>query len=143
MSAQDGTAALLAASNHAGFSPGMGSNDSNEAMEAAAAVLGGFANSPTAAAGTGQDNTHSSSLSEAQLLLDAAMSPVSNHATIPGVAGAPAKGAATRGRGRGRPRGSGTRGGRRGDRPSNLSNETGADAVEASPEETPSTEASS
>ncbi|SPO26328.1 related to endothelial zinc finger protein induced by tumor necrosis factor alpha [Ustilago trichophora] len=147
MSAQDGTAALLAASNHASFSPGMGSNDSNEAMEAAAAVLGGFANSPTAPV-NGQDSTHSSSLSEAQLLLDAAMSPVSNHATIPGLAGKSAAGAGAgagagaRGRGRGRPRGSGARGGRRADRPSNLSTETGAEAVVASPEETPSTEAS-
>ncbi len=137
MSAQDGTAALLAASNHAGFSPGMGSNDSNEAMEAAAAVLGGFANSPSAAA-NGQDTTNSTSLSEAQLLLDAAMSPVSNHATIPGTAGASTT--PTRGRGRGRPRGS--RSGRRGDRPSNLSNETGADALQTTPSETPSTEAS-
>ncbi|SPC64394.1 related to endothelial zinc finger protein induced by tumor necrosis factor alpha [Ustilago sp. UG-2017b] len=140
ISAQDGTAALLAASNHASFSPGMGSNDSNEAMEAAAAVLGGFANSPNAAS-NGQDNTHStSSLSEAQLLLDAAMSPVPRHATIPGTsedaaakgAIAAAAGAATRGRGRGRPRGSGTRGGRKagGDRPtSNLANETNADAA--------------
>lgn len=145
MSAQDGTAALLAASNHASFSPGMGSNDSNEAMEAAAAVLGGFANSPSAA-GAGQDNTHSSSLSEAQLLLDAAMSPVSNHATIPGAAAAKGSAAAApaagRGRGRGRPRGSGARGGRQSDRPSNLSKATGADAIEASPEETPATEAS-
>ncbi|KAJ1018974.1 hypothetical protein NDA16_004777 [Ustilago loliicola] len=151
MSAQDGTAALLAASNHASFSPGMGSNDSNEAMEAAAAVLGGFANSPTAAS-NGQDNTHStSSLSEAQLLLDAAMSPVPRHATIPGTnEDAAAKGAAapTRGRGRGRPRGtgargSGARGGRKaGDRPtSNLANETNADA--ASEEQSASTEASS
>ncbi len=137
MSAQDGTAALLAASNHAGFSPGMGSNDSNEAMEAAAAVLGGFANSPSAA-DNGQDTTNSTSLSEAQLLLDAAMSPVSNHATIPGTAGASTT--PTRGRGRGRPRGS--RSGRRGDRPSNLSNETGADALQTTPSETPSTEAS-
>ncbi|TKY84736.1 hypothetical protein EX895_005816 [Sporisorium graminicola] len=149
MSAQDGTAALLAASNHASFSPGMGSNDSNEAMEAAAAVLGGFANSPAATASNGQDTTHSSSLSEAQLLLDAAMSPVPRHATIPGTSDAADKSNAataantpTRGRGRGRPRGS--RGGRRADRPSNLSNETGADALAiTSSEQTPSTEASS
>ncbi|CDS02299.1 hypothetical protein [Sporisorium scitamineum] len=145
MSAQDSTAVLLAASSHAGFSPGMGSNDSNEAMEAAAAVLGGFANSP-ATAGNGQDTTRSSSLSEAQLLLDAAMSPVPRHATIPGTSSATDKNAAaatpTRGRGRGRPRGS--RGGRRADRPSNLSKETGADALATtSSEQTPSTEASS
>ena len=139
MSAQDGTAALLAASNHASFSPGMGSNDSNEAMEAAAAVLGGFANSPTAVS-NGQDTTHSSSLSEAQLLLDAAMSPVSNHATIPGAA---TKATGERGRGRGRPRGS-RGGGRRGSgRPSNLSIEAGAEAADTASTETPSSESSS
>ncbi|GAC95224.1 hypothetical protein PHSY_002799 [Pseudozyma hubeiensis SY62] len=153
MSAQDGTAALLAASNHAGFSPGMGSNDSNEAMEAAAAVLGGFANSPAPTAVTapanGQDSAQS--LSEAQLLLDAAMSPVSSHATIPGLGGAAAaskdaNASPTRGRGRGRPRGSrgGARGGRAVNAPSNLANETSAaDVLQTSPDETPSTEASS
>ncbi|PWZ00092.1 hypothetical protein BCV70DRAFT_104891 [Testicularia cyperi] len=111
-SAHDGTAALLAASNHAGFSPGMGSNDSNEAMEAAAAVLGGFS-STSGVLDSGSASNHASSLSEAQLLLDAAMSPASQHATVPGVAssGNDVK-AATRGRGRGRPRGS--RGGRGG-----------------------------
>lgn len=152
MSAQDGTAALLAASNHPGFSPGMGSNDSNEAMEAAAAVLGGFANSPAptsaVAATAGNDQDSAQSLSEAQLLLDAAMSPVSNHATIPGLASAAVKDAAasaTRGRGRGRPRGS--RGGAKAGRPagssSKLANETSADILHTSQEETPSTEVSS
>lgn len=101
--AQDGTAALLAASGQK-FSPGMGSHDSNEAMEAAAAVLGGFAN-PNAAL-SNQGPSHASSLSEAQLLLDAAMSPASEHASIPGL------GENKSGRGRGRGRGRGSRGGR-------------------------------
>jgi hypothetical protein len=139
MSAQDGTAALLAASNHSSFSPGMGSNDSNEAMEAAAAVLGGFANSPSATS-NGADAAHASSLSEAQLLLDAAMSPVSKHATIPGASDAN-KGAAARGRGRGR--GRGAQAGARSSRPSNLSTATGAESSEGASDETPAAEPSS
>jgi hypothetical protein len=139
MSAQDGTAALLAASNHSSFSPGMGSNDSNEAMEAAAAVLGGFANSPSATS-NGADAAHASSLSEAQLLLDAAMSPVSKHATIPGASDAN-KGAAARGRGRGR--GRGAQAGGRSSRPSNLSTATGAESSEGASDETPAAEPSS
>ncbi|EPQ26876.1 uncharacterized protein PFL1_05511 [Pseudozyma flocculosa PF-1] len=138
-----GAAALLAASSHQhSFQPDLSSSESNDAIEAAAAVLGGFSSaSQPYAATTGQGGEaedalqamaslgsramesnpalasksvrDSLSLSEAQLLLDAAMSPASEHATIPPEGDSDEAGkastskGATRGRGRGRPRGSG------------------------------------